>query len=126
MSVTERSALGWFAFVVAVGALCLAMFGLVDDSGADAASGSDAPTTVVTVELSEFAMSPTMVDLPPTGGILRVVNTGTMVHNVSLPELGKATGDIGPGASRRTSSSARPARATTRCCARSPATPAAA
>ena len=97
MSVTERSALGWFAFVVAVGALCLAMFGLVDDSGADAASGSGAPTTVVTVELSEFAFSPPMIDLPASGGVVRVINNGTMVHNVSLPELGKKSSDIAPG-----------------------------
>jgi FtsP/CotA-like multicopper oxidase with cupredoxin domain len=97
MSVTERSALGWFAFVVAVGALFLAMFGLVDDSGAVAAPGSGVPVTVVTVELSEFAFSPPMIDLPASGGVVRIVNNGTMVHNVSFPELGKTSADIAPG-----------------------------
>jgi manganese oxidase len=85
---------------VAITALCLTFFALGDSSDADssgvagAAAGSG-PT--VTVELSEFAISPTMVGLPPEGGIVRIINTGTMVHNVSFPELGKKTSDIAPG-----------------------------
>jgi FtsP/CotA-like multicopper oxidase with cupredoxin domain len=104
MSAQERSVLGWFAFVVAIGALCVAMFGLVDDSGADAAGGGGggaaaAAATTVTIELSEFALTPAMVDLPTSGGTLHVVNVGTMAHNVTVAELGKGTGDIQPGGS---------------------------
>ena len=107
MSASERSALGWFAFVVALGALSLAMFGLVDDGGAGASGGTAAAgVTTVTIELTEFALSPATVSLPLSGGVLHVVNNGSMVHNVTVVELGKGTGDIQPGASADISFSA--------------------
>ena len=91
--------LGWLAFAVAITALCLTFFALTDSSNADSTGvgGTSTASTVVTVEMSEFAMTPTMVDLPTAGGTVRVINTGTMVHNVSFPELGKKSADIAPG-----------------------------
>lgn len=99
MSASEKSVLGWFAFAVAISALCLALFGLSENSEADSAGGASASAsaTVITVELTEFALTPNMVDLPTSGGVLRVINKGTMVHNLSVPELSKGTGDIQPG-----------------------------
>ncbi|MCU1358865.1 MAG: hypothetical protein JWN99_154, partial [Ilumatobacteraceae bacterium] len=104
MASKDKSVVGWLAFAVAISALCLTLFGLTDSSDAGAAGGGAtasgaAAATKVTVELSEFAITPAMVDLPLTGGTIHVVNKGTMVHNLSIPELSKATGDIQPGAS---------------------------
>jgi FtsP/CotA-like multicopper oxidase with cupredoxin domain len=77
------------------------VFGLRDNGEAASASsgsdGSSAPT--ITVELSEFAITPAMIDVPTGGAVLHVVNTGTMAHNLSIPELSKKTADIQPGAS---------------------------
>ncbi len=101
MSSQDRSILGWGAFVVAIAALCLAMFGLRDDGETSAAGpgGGAAAPAVVEVRLSEFAISPAIIDLPTGGGILRVVNDGTMVHNLVIPELGLRTPDLQSGES---------------------------
>ncbi|MGD9999713.1 MAG: multicopper oxidase domain-containing protein [Ilumatobacteraceae bacterium] len=101
MSSKERSTLGWFGFVVAVAALCLAVFGLRDSTDASANGGGsgEAATPTITVELTEFAIVPAMIDVPTTGAVLNVVNKGTMVHNLSIAELGVKTADIQPGAS---------------------------
>jgi len=96
MDRAERSFLGWFALVFAVGALFLAMFGLRDGSSAGAAGTS--PAASVDVTLSEFSISPQMISLPVEGGTIRVTNKGSAVHNFSVPELGVKTGDITPGA----------------------------
>ena len=93
MAREDRSVLGWFAFVVAVTALALAMFGL-------RAGGSDtvaaAPASVDAV-LSEFRFSPLMITLPLEGGTINVSNTGSAVHTLTVPELGIKSGDINPG-----------------------------
>src|SRR4051812_11142896 len=96
MDRAERSFLGWFAVVFAVGALFLAMFGLRGGSAAGAA-GSSAPATVA-VTLTEFAISPQMISLPVEGGTMRITNNGSATHNFNVPELGVNTGDINPGA----------------------------
>lgn len=101
MSRQERSVLGWGAFVVAIAALVLALFGLRDSGSADSGSsegGSEA--TVVEIKLSEFAITPTAPSIPSGKVILKVTNTGSMVHNLSLPSLGKKTADLQPGASQ--------------------------
>jgi plastocyanin len=98
MAHEDRSVLGWFAFIAAVTALALAMFGLRDTSAGASGAGSGAATTTVDVTLSEFKISPQMISLPAAGGILRVRNAGSMAHNFSVPELGLKTGDINAGA----------------------------
>lgn len=97
MAKEDRSVLGWFAFIVSVTALALAMFGLRSES----ASGASGATAAVTVDviLSEFSVSPQMISLPVEGGTLRIRNTGSVVHNFSVPELGLKTADISPGGS---------------------------
>jgi FtsP/CotA-like multicopper oxidase with cupredoxin domain len=103
MSARERSTLGWFGFAVAVAALCLAVFGLRDSTDAGSSDGSggsgDSATPTITVELSEFAITPAMIDVPTTGAVLNIVNKGTMVHNLTIAELGLKSGDIQAGAS---------------------------
>ena len=49
--------------------------------------------------MSEFKFEPAMVTIPPTGAILRVRNTGSSVHSVSIPELSAKSGDVQPGES---------------------------
>ena len=99
MDRAERSFVGWFAFMFAVAAFFLAMFGLRGESSAGAAgSSSSAAGTTVDVTLTEFAISPKMISLPVEGGTMRITNKGNMTHNFSVPELGVKTGDISPGA----------------------------
>ncbi|MDP9463306.1 MAG: cupredoxin domain-containing protein, partial [Actinomycetota bacterium] len=95
MAKEDRSVLGWFAFIVAVMALALAMFGLRSEAASEA-SGS-APASV-DVTLNEFKFSPLMVSLPLEGGTILLSNTGTALHSFSVPELGLQSGDISPGA----------------------------
>jgi len=99
MSREDRSILGWGAFVVAIVALGIALFGLGDDASSSASSegaGSAAPT-VIDVELSEWAVTPSMIEVPEGGATLRVTNKGAMVHNLSIPSLGVKTPDLQSG-----------------------------
>jgi plastocyanin len=102
MSRDDRSILGWGAFVVAIAALFVAMFGL-RDSGGESASGStggggaSAAATRVRIEMSEFAFTPSMPEIPAGPVVLEVANVGSMVHNLSIPSLGLKTPDIQPG-----------------------------
>ena len=96
MAKEDRSVLGWFAFIVSVTALALAMFGLRSESASGATESAAAATIDVT--LSEFKISPQMISLPLQGGTLRITNTGSVAHNFSVPELGLKSGDINPGA----------------------------
>ena len=94
--------MGWGAFVVAIAALCLAVFGLRDDgneASASAGGGGGEAAAIIDVALSEFAITPAMIHLPAAGGTLRIVNNGTMVHNFAIPELSILSPDIQPGES---------------------------
>ena len=100
MAKEDRSVLGWFAFIVSVTALALAMFGLRSGSasGATGTAASSSASATVDVTLSEFKISPQMISLPLTGGTIRITNNGSMAHNFSVPQLGLKVGDINPGA----------------------------
>ena len=99
MNKDDRSVLMWGSFGVAIAALFVAiasMTGLGDKSSStstDSGSGS----AVVDIQLSEFAITPVSIVAPPGAVKLRVTNTGSMVHNFSVPSLGKKTRDINPG-----------------------------
>jgi FtsP/CotA-like multicopper oxidase with cupredoxin domain len=102
MSRQDRSIVGWGAFVVAIAALCIALFGL-GDSGSSSASGESggeatAPA-VIDVVLKEWAIEPSMIKVPADGATLRVINEGTMVHNLAIPSLGVKTPDLQAGES---------------------------
>ena len=95
MAKDDKSVLGWFVFIVSVMAVALALFGLRSGS----ASGAAASTAgSVDVTLSEFRFSPLMISLPAEGGTIRISNTGSAVHSLTVPELGLKSGDISPGA----------------------------
>ena len=69
MAKEDRSVLGWFAFVVSVIALALAMFGLRSESASGAAGRRLAS---VDVTLTEFKISPQMISLPVEGGTINI------------------------------------------------------
>ena len=73
MAQDDRSALGWFAVCVALGALVLGVFGLRNESsgGAQAAAGGTA-ATVIDVSLANFSFAPAMVEIPTGGATLRL------------------------------------------------------
>lgn len=100
MAREDRSVLGWFAFIVGVTALMLALFGLRDTSASGASgSGGGPSSTVVDVTLSDFKITPQMIAVPATGGTLRIKNvSASTAHNFDVPELGLKTGDIAAGA----------------------------
>lgn len=102
MSRQDRSIVGWGAFVVAIAALCIALFGLSDSGSSSAAGeggGSEAVPAVIDVVLKEWAIEPSMIKVPEGGATLRVVNEGSMVHNLSIPSLGVKTPDLQAGES---------------------------
>lgn len=85
----------WGAFGVAIAALFVAvasLTGLAGDDSSSATSGSG--PTIVDVQLSEFAITPAAIVVPPGEVRLRVTNTGSIAHNFSVPALGKKTADL--------------------------------
>ena len=101
MNKDDRSVLMWGSFGVAIAALFVAiasMTGLVDKNSSSSSNSGTGPT-VVDVQLSEFAITPAAIVVPPGAVQIRVTNNGAMVHNFSIPSLGKKTADINPGES---------------------------
>jgi FtsP/CotA-like multicopper oxidase with cupredoxin domain len=83
---------GTSAAVVAVLALVLAAVALVVRGGDDTVATSAS----VSVELSEFAITPSAVQVP-AGGSLKVTNAGTTVHNLTVRGTDVATKDLAVG-----------------------------
>lgn len=102
MNRDDRSVLGWGAFGVAIAALFIAIFGLLQNDDGEAAAaegGGGSGPTVIDVELSEFKITPSELKAPPGPIQLRIVNKGTAVHNLSFPGLDKISADLQPGQS---------------------------
>jgi len=95
MSRDDRSVLMWGSLGVAIAALFVAVAALtgLSEGGGSSSSGKSG-ATVVDVQLSEFAITPAAIVVPPGEVQLRVVNTGTMVHNFSIPGLERKTADL--------------------------------
>ncbi|MEY4362630.1 MAG: hypothetical protein RL391_1936, partial [Actinomycetota bacterium] len=97
MGKDDRSVLMWGAFGVAIAALFVAiasLTGLVGDDSSSAAAGGAGAPTIVDVQLSEFAITPVAITVPPGHVQLRVTNTGSIAHNFSVPALSKKTADL--------------------------------
>ena len=103
MNRDERTVFSVGAFAIALGAIFLAVFAIfiVNDEGTATSAGggaAGAPAAAeINVELSEFALTPTTIDVPATGARLTISNIGNMAHNFTVPQLGLETGDIQPG-----------------------------
>lgn len=95
MSRDDRSILMWGSFGVAVAALFVAvasLTGFAEEGSSRSSAGSG--VTIVDVQLSEFAITPAAIVVPPGKVQLRITNIGSMVHNFSIPALEKKSADL--------------------------------
>lgn len=100
MSKDDRSVLSWLAFVAAIAALGVAIFGLKDNgssSGSAAGGGGAKPT--INVTMKDFAFEPAAITIPTGGAVLHLMNGGAVPHNFKVAELGITSIDIAAGAS---------------------------
>ena len=88
----------WFGAVLGAIALVFASVALVvgGDGGGGASAGGSA--TTATLELTEFALTPSAVTVA-AGGQIEVVNNGAVAHNVSVGGTDLITSDLAGGAS---------------------------
>ena len=93
----DRSVLSWLAFATAIAGLCVALFGLRENTGSSAAGSGGASAAVVEVHLKDFAFSPTEVSLPTSGGTIKLVNDGNAVHNFQIKDLSIKSPDVAAG-----------------------------
>jgi FtsP/CotA-like multicopper oxidase with cupredoxin domain len=104
MDRNDRVTVSMISIILALGAFALAFGALfiAGDSSADSTSGSGgvaAATTsnVVKLTLADLKISPAMPEIPAGPTVLEITNTGSQVHNLSVTELNKDSGDIQPG-----------------------------
>ena len=86
---------------MAVGALFVGLFSLRDNNtsgGSAAGEGGGGGATSVTVTVTEFKFSPNSLSISTEGGTIKIVNSGTAAHNLSIPQLGLKSEDVQPGA----------------------------
>ena len=103
MNNDERSVLSIGSFGLAVVALAFAGFALTrtgDDSSAGTSGPSGAAAATIDIGLTEFAMTPKMVEIAPGDTEIRVTNSGNAVHNFAITERGITTRDLQPGESQ--------------------------
>lgn len=86
----------WFGVVLAVVALVFASVALVVGGGGSSSSGGGGGGDTATIELTEFALTPSSLSVP-SGGRLEVVNAGAVVHNLSIEGTDVATTDLAGG-----------------------------
>ncbi|MGD9702806.1 MAG: multicopper oxidase domain-containing protein [Acidimicrobiia bacterium] len=74
-----------------------AVFLVRDDDGSGVtAAAAEAPAEIA-VDLSDFKIGPATLEIPPSGAKLRITNNGSQVHNLTVPQLNLASGDLQPG-----------------------------
>jgi manganese oxidase len=97
MASEDRSVLGWTSFLVAIGALVIALLIPVigDDDGVSSAAG--AALTVLDVELGALVIDPDQLTATPGHIQLRVTNVDPQPHNLSI--AGQKTKDLQQGES---------------------------
>ena len=92
----DRTVLSWTAFLIAIGALVIAiLIPVLDD---DASSASGAALTVLDVELGSLVIIPDQLLATPGHIQLRVTNVDAQVHNLSV--AGQKTRDLANGESQ--------------------------
>ncbi len=97
MASDDRTVLSWTAFLVAIGALVIALLiPVLDDDGASSASG--AALTVLDVELGSLVITPEQLVATPGHIQLRVTNVDAQLHNLSI--AGQKTRDLANGESQ--------------------------
>jgi uncharacterized cupredoxin-like copper-binding protein len=101
MTSDDRSFLNWTAVAVAIAALFLGFFALGragDSSEAAAGTEGSGETSVIELQLGALKLIPQHIMAPPGNVVVRVTNTDSQVHNVSI--LGSKTRDLQPGESQ--------------------------
>jgi plastocyanin len=92
----DRTVLSWTAFLIAIGALVIAiLIPVLDD---DAGSVSGAALTVLDVELGSLVLIPDHLVATPGHIQLRVTNVDAQLHNLSI--AGQKTRDLANGQSQ--------------------------
>lgn len=98
MNSDEKSFLSVGAFISGVLALILGFAAVIFVRNNDGSAASGPVAEVINVTLTEFKISPATINIPPgSPAELHITNSGTMVHNFEIAELGASTGDIAPG-----------------------------
>ncbi len=102
MSRDDKSFLSGGAFIFGAVAFAFAGFAILNsgDSEGNASTAAAIAPTVIDVNMTEFAMSPMMPNVPTGDVALRVTNSGTLVHNLTFKDGGLATRDLQPGESQ--------------------------
>lgn len=101
MTSDDRSFLTWLSVALAMAALVLGFFALgrVGAGGESAAGvGGAAEVSVIEMELGALKFSPQHIMAPPGDVIVRVTNTDSQVHNITI--LGSKSKDLQPGESQ--------------------------
>jgi FtsP/CotA-like multicopper oxidase with cupredoxin domain/uncharacterized cupredoxin-like copper-binding protein len=95
----NRSFLATFAALTSVMAFLIAVIGIVAvtmiDSGTT--TGAAAGPTRVSVNLTELKITPATLSATAGAITIEAANKGSMVHNLSVPSLGRKTADIAAG-----------------------------
>jgi uncharacterized cupredoxin-like copper-binding protein len=103
MDRNERVTVSMISIILALGAFALAFGALfiAGDSNAGSASNDaavGAAANVVKITLADLKITPNMPEIPAGPTVLEITNSGSQVHNLSVTELNKDSGDIQPGA----------------------------
>jgi uncharacterized cupredoxin-like copper-binding protein len=102
MTSDDRSFLNWTAVFVALAALFLGFFALgrsgTSEEAASAEGGGGGDASVIEMELGALKLSPQHIMAPPGEVTVRVTNTDSQVHNISI--LGSKSRDLQPGESQ--------------------------
>ena len=97
-SADDRTFLNWTAVTLALAALVLGFFALGRVGGGEgggAAGGGDVVSSVVEIQLSSLKLVPQHIMAPPGNVTLKITNTDSQVHNLSV--LSSKTRDLQPG-----------------------------
>ena len=101
MSNRDRSAGLTFAVLASLFAVLIAAVAVAVANGNDGGGGSDASTAPasIPVTLSEFAIDPGTITADVGNIVFDVTNDGTQVHNLTLEDPSKTSGDLAGGES---------------------------
>jgi FtsP/CotA-like multicopper oxidase with cupredoxin domain/plastocyanin len=97
MASEDRSVLGWTSFLVAIGALVIALLIPILGKDDEVGSAAGAALTVLDVELGPLTLTPAQLVATPGHIQVRVTNTDAQVHNLTI--AGEKTKDLQQGES---------------------------
>jgi manganese oxidase len=96
----ERTVFSLGAFVVAVFSVFVAFWAVFlvrDERGGGGGGEAAAAPAEIDVDLAEFSIAPATLEIPTSGAKLRITNSGASAHNLTIPQLNLASGDLQPG-----------------------------